>query len=1467
MACDPKIIYKGKEYSYGEFMSILNDGLIDVKQLEKVLKGEEKELKVNDSYAPDEKMGKAIEQPIPESEKPIPFKEIPKDRLDEVMDKSGKVVDKTLENRLMTGETAESIKEEVAKKGLERVVDEFSVAEANANRLVQELGYEVALQKAIDGDIVGAAQSVILGMEYLRRDDAVKAANTAMELRKATEDLAEWVSYIGYLQSKTGSANAYWAKFYADNPNLGLTLKDKMNKWEETAGVAIPIDIKEKYEKIDAELKTALERVKELEAKQPADEVVKAIKAIQEQSAKKATQLTKEQRNRTSDKLMALAEKIRKSETSGLSLSTPIPPHIISDSVKLLAQGVRVGEAIGDTMAKIYKLIEGGIKSKLTEEEKKKVRDYFTSQLEENIDTEGGGGNPITHSVIRDYVLQGFNTPEKLLEKLKEHYPNLSDREVMDLVSSYGKQIQKTSDEIDREISLIKNVYKTKSQLEDIAQGVRPKKRILPEILVGEEKVAEDIRNAKRRKNLKDVRQALDKMKIDSPTLDEDLRTRVDKQKTTLSNKIQDLELAIKSGEKITSKGREKLTDSDIENLEIQLDATRQVYNEVFGEKPMSEGERKLKSLQTQLENLYTEKEAVEKAEPQYSASEIMDIEALQNEIAARKKALRLEGAEMQTAEDIRVEKLQKQLDAIGKERPTTEKEVIDRSQREIEIIKQIESAKAKLAEAKKISEIDAKIAETEQKIKDQNFEAKKAESKDKSDAVQKKIDELNEVRNKLKEDKKAFEKSLKTDEEREIEKLEKQLETLKAKEPTEQIKKDKKQRSEKELELLEGIASEKERLGLKKTELEARLITKEKQIQKLRDKLDGKEVETTEKKQIVSEELDKLDAEANELRKLIREQKPKSQKVSYSLDAVDSAIESNNFKLKGAKADLEIVKARGQDTSKIEADIERYSKNVKNLTEMRTELEAVEAKRVLQTFKNLAKRKEYYEQRKASGEFAKKPKNILPETTELTKARSEVDKLKFEEQKLMYLAEKEAMTKTAKVKELAFGLWNVPRLALATGEWSFVGMQGRRLTASYLIKNPKVVKEAFKNAAKSWYSGELAGEMESRIKNSPEYHIYKGAGLDLTEQSFKVAANEEIAYNNIGKIFWRFLNSGDVIAEKIYKKQTGKDLGLVEEVDKFNPLVKFERAASGYLNTLRFAAMTDMVSVLRQEGLSFEKNKQDYKSAAGYINTATGRGGGGIKAFQSSAEVLSKIFFSPKMFMTEMQLGTNPLGLAYIASMKDPSNVAKREAFKHQLRYMGVLLGAGVSATMLAYLKMGSTEDDDSDGTGVEFNPASTNFGKIVFPNGRTADMFNGAQRYIVVADRLFGQEKFKNTKGVIKDINVKGSPSKFDVIANIPKNKVNPALGFLTGALDAQFKKLGGTEKYDDYGKVWNAQRELEDLSSPIYFQMLASAYEQEPTILDGFGAFLAFFGKGYNVQDKSKTPEKTKLDIPRR
>jgi hypothetical protein len=424
-----------------------------------------------------------------EDVKPVPFAEIPKARVKEIMVEGNKVVDKTLENRLMTGETADSIKQEVEKKGLERVVDDFITAEANANNIVEKYGYNEALTMAIEGEIDGAARSAILGMEYLRRDDAVRVAKTATELRRATEDLAEWISYVGYLQAKGGSANAYWGKFYADNPNLGLTLKDKIDKWEQTSGKAIPIDIKEKYEQLDTQLKEALQRVKELEEQAPTDEMMKAIKAIQEQEAKKSSKPS------TSGK--EFAAKIRKLKIKPIELKDADGNPILDDKGKpvvLQMQGLSINEFVevaakaaekSDSIIDGFNAIRENLETKdwfktLTKKDKESIQKQIENAFEESMGDTSVEGNPITNSVIRDYVLQGFNTPEKLLEKLMEHYPNKSERNVRDMVSKYGQEITKTADEIDREISLIKNVFKTESQLEDIAQGIRPKKRSCP---------------------------------------------------------------------------------------------------------------------------------------------------------------------------------------------------------------------------------------------------------------------------------------------------------------------------------------------------------------------------------------------------------------------------------------------------------------------------------------------------------------------------------------------------------------------------------------------------------------------------------------------------------------------------------------------------------------------------------------------------------------------------------------------------------------------------------------------------------------------------------------------------------------------------------------------------------------------------------------------------------------------------
>lgn len=187
-------------------------------------------------------------------------------------------------------------------------------------------------------------------------------------------------------------------------------------------------------------------------------------------------------------------------------------------------------------------------------------------------------GIKVKSSLIRSLVEEGYNTIETLTEKVKEilislGHENITDRQVRDIISGYGRMINPSQDEVQALINKIKQAGRFASQLEDVLSGVRPKKSGLQrEKLTPEE-----------RAHIKRINRLLKDLPLDEATKDSDLRTALDAKKQRLKNKIEDLQLAMDEGQKI-KKNERIITDDEVKDLEQQVKDISEVYNAVFDE-------------------------------------------------------------------------------------------------------------------------------------------------------------------------------------------------------------------------------------------------------------------------------------------------------------------------------------------------------------------------------------------------------------------------------------------------------------------------------------------------------------------------------------------------------------------------------------------------------------------------------------------------------------------------------------------------------------------------------------------------------------------------------------------------------------------------------------------------------------------------------------------------------------------
>jgi len=302
------------------------------------------------------------------------------------------------------------------------------------------------------------------------------------------------------------------------------------------------------------------------------------------------------------------------------------------------------------------------------------------------------------------------------------------------------------------------------------------------------------------------------------------------------------------------------------------------------------------------------------------------------------------------------------------------------------------------------------------------------------------------------------------------------------------------------------------------------------------------------------------------------------------------------------------------------------------------------------------------------------------------------------------------------------------------------------------------------------------------------------------------------------------------------------------EKAKALNPFKAFERAASGYLDTVRIQRFLDGMRMLEAKGKSFEKDPQDFKDVADVINTFTGRASLGMA--ERVSEGLNKIFFSPRNWASVIKTAT-PYGLYHFGTM---TPTGRKMAVTDFAKFVG--LTTGMVAMAASYLN-----NDDDPETGVELDPRSTDFGKIRLGQLR-ADAWGGRAQQVILQARLImdaarkagwtDKDAYKTIKGETFPL---GTPYKAksakDLLIQQAVNKLNPIMAIANRYFESRVKesKKKEDELVDAYGKPYGFSEELENEAGTIYMQTIHDMAKDKDglTALDGLLIFYAFFGGG--------------------
>jgi hypothetical protein len=297
---------------------------------------------------------------------------------------------------------------------------------------------------------------------------------------------------------------------------------------------------------------------------------------------------------------------------------------------------------------------------------------------------------------------------------------------------------------------------------------------------------------------------------------------------------------------------------------------------------------------------------------------------------------------------------------------------------------------------------------------------------------------------------------------------------------------------------------------------------------------------------------------------------------------------------------------------------------------------------------------------------------------------------------------------------------------------------QGGILASAHPVAASKSLAELVKVA--QWgRRGELAAhETMTEIENHPlnvEDNVNKRGGLELTNPF----ADEYGTLTNTAK-------------EEAFKGVLAKNIPGVNWSD---------RTFHVFLNKLRAESYYALINQL--EKITGRKaTDAELKVMANYVNIASGRGatGGFIKSFEG----LSKILWSPRLFMSRLQmLSGQPL---WHGITRDAAPVARALIAKEY--------AASLSGLALALSLAGMA------GAVIEVDPRSKDFGKLRFGNTRIDLMASLQQPFVLGSQLIAGSQK--TSKGKVVPIRGKvpyGQPGAWDLMGRFGRAKLTPSIG----------------------------------------------------------------------------------------
>ena len=354
------------------------------------------------------------------------------------------------------------------------------------------------------------------------------------------------------------------------------------------------------------------------------------------------------------------------------------------------------------------------------------------------------------------------------------------------------------------------------------------------------------------------------------------------------------------------------------------------------------------------------------------------------------------------------------------------------------------------------------------------------------------------------------------------------------------------------------------------------------------------------------------------------------------------------------------------------------------------------------------------------------------------------------------------------KFLDLVPELLNVPRTMVASGDMSMPLRQG-----VFLIRRVGHFAPAFRDMHKFFFSERAYQALDNFIHTHPNYDLAKEHGLAL-------------------------MGIGDSLTNREEQFMAG---ALAEKIPVIGRLIRASnRAATGFLNKLRFDVFNSMIENAKRQGRDIEDSGL-VEAMTDYINTASGRGS--IGKLESAAVVMNSVFFSPRLMASRVHL---IVPYKYIKA--DP--FVRKEFLKDWFGFVGFAMA------VLGLAKFA--------GAKLESDPTNADWGKAKIGNTRI-DPWAGFQQYArLVAQLLYGKIT-SSTTGVPMTLGEGYKPmTRYDIILRFGESKENPILSFVTAWLRGKNFR----------GEAFDTPMEIAQRFIPMVYQDIIDLAKDDPKLI---------------------------------